>query len=94
MIVKDTPDGALLAVRITPKAKKNAIGPEHDCALKVSVTVVPEKGKANAALIKLLAKQLRIAKSDIEIVSGHTDRNKTLLLRGLSADDAMAKLLA
>lgn len=81
-------DGGLrVFVRLSPQAKKNAINAlmadaEGQMALKVSVTAVPEKGKANARLIKLLSKEWSIAKSDIIITAGDTDRRKTLLLRG------------
>ena len=77
-----------LAVRLTPKASRNAIqGWAEDAAgnrfLKVGVTVVPEKGKANKALIALLAKEWDIPKNSIEIVRGETDRNKLLVLSGI-----------
>lgn len=53
-----------------------------ECRLKVKVTVVPEKGKANKALIKLLSKQLGYPPRDLALVSGHTDRNKNILITG------------
>ncbi|MGE5503756.1 MAG: DUF167 domain-containing protein [Actinomycetota bacterium] len=81
------PQGLKVAVRLTPKASRERIeglAPEADggCVLKVSVTAVPEDGKANAALVKLLAKAWRIPKSSIGIVQGATDRRKVLLLTG------------
>jgi uncharacterized protein (TIGR00251 family) len=71
------------AVRITPSASQNAIqgwkdGADGHRVLKVSVTAIPEKGKANEALIKLLSKTWKIAKSDIIIERGDTDRDKLL----------------
>ena len=74
-----------IAVRITPKASKNAItgwGTDADNmpVLKVAVTAVPEKGKANAALIALLSKEWKIPKSQIVLEKGDTDRNKILSL--------------
>ncbi len=80
-------DGVRVAVRLTPKARRNAVqglAAEADggSVLKVAVTAVPEGGKANAALIKLLAKEWRLPKSTIEIASGATDRRKTLAVRG------------
>ena len=73
-------DCILLKVRIVPKAGRNSIIGLHDGMLKVLVTAVPEKGKANAALVKLLSKTLGIAKTSIHIVSGETVRNKILSL--------------
>ena len=83
--------GLRVAVRLTPKASADRIdglAPEADggAVLKVAVTAVPEDGKANAALIKLLAKQWRLPKSSIEIVQGATDRRKVLLITGDAED--------
>ncbi|WP_417820214.1 DUF167 domain-containing protein [Terasakiella sp.] len=80
-------DGLLLRLKLTPKAKKtaiNAIMEEADgtVVLKLSVTAAPEKGKANAALIKFLSKEWKLAKSDMELTAGELSRHKTLLLKG------------
>lgn len=75
------PDGVLLYLKVQPNAKRNAIMGLHAGQLKVSVTVVPEKGKANQAVIKLVAKVLKIAKSDLEIVKGQTSSQKKILVR-------------
>lgn len=88
--------GVRVAVRLTPKASRERIdglAPEADggVVLKVSVTVVPEDGKANAALIKLLSKQWKVAKSAIEIVQGATDRRKVLQITG-DADELGRRL--
>lgn len=77
-----------LAVRLTPSARRDAIlgwadGADGTPVLKVSVTAVPEKGKANRALIALLAKEWRIPKTSIRIARGETDRNKLLKINGL-----------
>ena len=84
-------DGARLTVRLTPRASRNRIeGVVTDAAgaamLKVSVTAVPEDGKANAALIELLAKGLKIAKRSITITAGFTDRRKVLFIEGDAAE--------
>jgi uncharacterized protein YggU (UPF0235/DUF167 family) len=83
--------GVRLEVRLTPRAARAALdGIVADAngaaILKASVTAVPEDGKANAALIALLAKRLKIAKSRISIASGATDRRKSLFIEGDSAD--------
>lgn len=80
-------DGVALRVRLTPKAGANRIaGLQADAdgrtRLKVQVTAVPENGKANAALIRLLAKEWRLPRSAIEVRNGATDRNKLLHLAG------------
>ena len=60
--------------------------------LKVSVTAVPENGKANSALIKLLSKEWKIAKGCFELVSGHTDRHKALHIETSTPDDDLVRL--
>ncbi len=89
--------GTRLAVRLTPKASADRIvgvAAEADggAVLKVTVTAVPEDGKANAALIALLSKRWKIAKSRMDIIAGATDRRKTLLIDG--APDELARLIA
>ncbi|MCK4866612.1 MAG: DUF167 domain-containing protein [Alphaproteobacteria bacterium] len=80
-------DGALVTVRLTPKSSANAIrgiaadvdGSTH---LKANVTAVPEDGKANAALLKLLAKTWKLPKTSLTIASGATSRNKVVHIAG------------
>ncbi|HEY0833961.1 MAG TPA: DUF167 family protein [Azospirillum sp.] len=84
-------DGVRVAVRVTPKASRNAVSGLADTAsggkaLKVSVTTVPEDGKANEAVIKLLAKLWHVPKTGITVVAGATDRNKILHVAGDPAD--------
>ncbi len=74
-----------LSVRLSPKASANRIDAvSSDGAdsylIRAKVTAAPEKGKANAALIALLAKSWGIRGSAIEIVQGETDRNKILVI--------------
>ena len=86
-------DGAdlLLAIRLTPKAAKDSIGgvwqdDKGAVWLQASVRAVPEKGKANAALIQRIAKRLKVAPKDIALESGDTSRLKRLRLVGRAAD--------
>ena len=67
--------GTVIAVRVTPRASRNAVVAEED-VIRVLVTTVPEDGKANAAVVKLLAKALGIAKSRLVLVRGATSRDK------------------
>lgn len=79
-------EGLLVAVRLTPKSAADAIeGIEtHDGkpVLKARVRAAPEKGKANTALEKLMAKWIGIPKSRVSLVSGGTSRLKTIALAG------------
>lgn len=81
------PDGVRVSLRLTPKAARARLGglradADGRLRLKASVTAVPEGGKANAALIRLLSKAWRVPGSDIAVVAGAADRNKTLAVFG------------
>lgn len=85
--------GVLLAVRLAPKARAARVGPvvagsDGRGALKVAVTEAPEKGKANRALIRLLAKTLRLPQGALTVVRGLGERNKTVMIAGDAADVA------
>ncbi len=67
--------GTEIAVRVTPRAARNAVTLDGE-TIRVTVTVVPEDGKANAAVIKLLAKALGVAKSRLVLVRGASSRDK------------------
>jgi len=67
--------GTEIAVRVTPKASRNRIVSEPG-ALRVYVTTVPEGGKANAAVQKILAKAIGVPKSRLDLVRGHAARDK------------------
>lgn len=91
-------DYVRLSVRLTPNGGRDAVegvevNGDGEAHVKVRVTAVPEKGKANKALIALLAKRLGMAKSSIEIASGDTARQKNLRLYG-EPEVLIAKLTA
>ena len=76
-----------LTVKLTPKASRNGVqgwadGPDGTRVLKVSVTAVPEKGKANEALIALLSKEWKLPKKAFSLIRGETDRLKVLKIEG------------
>ncbi len=74
----------ILKVYLQPKSSKNeVVGPYRD-GIKVKVTAPPLEGKANAALIRFLAKELGVAPSDIEILKGCHSREKMLKISGIS----------
>jgi uncharacterized protein (TIGR00251 family) len=91
--LRRTTDGIEVRVRLSPKASSDGIGGLHTDAdgnvrLAVRVRAVPEGGKANAALIGVIAKAAGMPKSRVEIIAGNAARLKTLRLRAGSADDA------
>ena len=85
--ISETASGATFAVKVHPRAKKNAITGEIGDALKVSLTAPPVDGKANAACIEFFAKILKVPRSSVTIASGETSRNKVIRVTGLSAED-------
>lgn len=85
-----TPQGVILSVRAQPGAKRNAIAGVHDGALRVSVTAAPDKGKANEAIIAVLADAFQLSKSAVQLQSGTTSRQKKFLLYGQSLDQVKA----
>jgi uncharacterized protein len=88
----DHPEGFVLPVKAQPGAKQNGIRGEQNGMLKVSVTQVAEKGKANKALIEVLAKGLGLARSQIELIAGETQPQKKFLIRAISREDLKARI--
>lgn len=86
--VQRTAEGVTFWVRLTPKGGRDAIEGwipmGDDVVLKARVRAVPEDGKANVALIRLLAKQFRVANSSVQIVGGATSRKKRIAICGES----------
>jgi uncharacterized protein len=87
-------EGAILPIRAQPGARRNSFGGEHDGHLKVFVTQVAEKGKANLAIIKVLCDQLDLRKSQIELLSGETASYKRFLVRGVGDDELLRRIAA
>ena len=81
------PEGCLLAVRAQPGARKAGVQGEHAGALKVAVTAPPEDGRANQAITEVLRDWLGLKRSQVELISGATHRNKQFLIRGMTAED-------
>lgn len=79
--------GIHVAVHLTPKSKQTAIGPVVQNAdgawvLKARVTAAPEKGKSNAALCRMLAKEWDLAPRHLTVISGAAGRTKTVRIEG------------
>jgi hypothetical protein len=85
---------ALIRVKVTPRSSKNQIAGKEKEFYRVRVTSAPVEGKANDALIALLAEELGVPKRDIEIVSGKTGRLKTVKVRGMTEDAVTQALKA
>ncbi|WP_255936492.1 DUF167 family protein [Kordiimonas sp. SCSIO 12610] len=85
--IRLTDNGCILKIHLTPNASRNALGRvDRDSGgnqrWRISVTSVPEKGRANKSLIELLSKKLRLPKSSIHLIAGEHIRQKTILIKG------------
>jgi uncharacterized protein (TIGR00251 family) len=90
--INDTPQGATFAVKVHPRARKNAISGELGDALKLSLTSPPVDGRANEACIELLAKLLNVARSSVTIAAGETSRRKVIRVAGINAEEVRKRL--
>ena len=84
-----------LDIRVQPRASRNAIevnGERPDVKIIVRVTAAPEGGKANDAVVALLAKRLRVPKSSVRIVRGHKSRDKRIRIDGISPKMTLDRL--
>ncbi len=90
--VHDNSTGATFAVRVHPRAKKNAITGEVGDALKLSLTAPPADGKANRACTEFFAELLKVPRSSVTIAAGPASRNKVIRVAGLSAEEVRRRL--
>lgn len=84
---------ARITVKVVPGSSRDQIVGWLGDALKIKVAAAPEKGKANKAVVKLLAKTLGIGTDAIEVVSGHTSPSKVIAIDGLD-DEAIRAAVA
>ena len=90
--IHESTDGVTFAVKVHPRAKKDAINGELGDALKVSLTAPPIDGRANEACIEFFAKLLKVPRSSVTIASGQTSRNKVIRVVGLSAEELRKRI--
>lgn len=94
MVLGEHAEGFLLPVRAQPGARANAIRGLHRGALKVAVTQVAEKGKANKALTHFLCKKLDLRRSQLTLWAGETIADKQFIVRGIGRDELVARIEA
>jgi uncharacterized protein len=90
--IQNSVNGATFAVKVHPRAKKNAITGEGGDALKLDLTAPPVEGKANEACIEFFAKLLKVPRSSVTIAAGLTSRNKVIRVAGLTAQQVRDRL--
>jgi len=91
---RDTPAGAIVSVRVTPRAGRSAISGTRDDQLLVKLAAAPVDNAANDALVGVLSEALDIPRRDVRIVSGDRSRTKHVLIAGRAAPDLNATLSA
>jgi hypothetical protein len=91
-MISEHAEGCILAVRAQPGAKRSGIVGQHGDALKVAVTAPADQGKANQALVAVLCKGLSVKKTQVELLSGMTSRDKRFFIRGLTAPQLEERL--
>ena len=90
---KKRSEQAVLSLRVQPRASKNGIVRMESGGLKVRLTAPAVENAANEALVRFLSERLKIARSRIEIVSGHTSREKDVRIDGIGDDKVRMVLL-
>ena len=83
---------AKLRVRVAPRSGRNAVSLAPSGEIRVHVAAPPEGGKANAAVVEVLAKRLGVGKTRVRITAGAKARDKTIVVDGLTEGQALAAL--
>lgn len=92
--VEAVTDGVVIRVRAQPGARRNGVTGVREGELCVAVTVPPDRGRANDAIVKVLAKVIGVPRSRVKILSGETNRHKRLMVEGMAVDEVVAALRA
>jgi uncharacterized protein (TIGR00251 family) len=90
----DHAEGVVLPVRAQPGARRTGVQGEQRGALKVAVQAPPADGRANEALVETLREVLGLKRSQVELLTGHTGRDKRFLIRGLERAELERRLAA
>ncbi|MFC1983722.1 DUF167 domain-containing protein [Chloroflexota bacterium] len=81
-----------ISLRVHPNASRNEVVGFSDGVLRVKISAPPIKGKANRELVTFLSRLLGVGKGSVNIVKGHTTRNKVVAIEGLSREEVMNRL--
>ena len=91
-LFEDTQHGVRFRIKVRAKARKEGVAGVIGSAVKVHVTAPALEGRANLAVIALLAKQLKLPKGSVKITAGERSANKTIVVAGLTAIDVRARI--
>jgi uncharacterized protein (TIGR00251 family) len=84
--IQETAEGLTFAVKVHPRARKNAVTGRVGDALKVALTAPPVDGKANQAVVEFFADLFQIPRASVTIASGASSRNKVMRITGVAAE--------
>jgi uncharacterized protein len=90
--IHDSTSGVTFAVKVHPRARKNAITGELGDALKVALTAPPIEGKANEACVDFLANLLKVPRASVTIAAGQSSRKKVIRVSGLTVQQVRDRL--
>lgn len=93
-LVRQAESGVTFKVRVQPKASRNQVDGFSADKLRLRVTAPPQGGKANAAVVSLLAQTLGVSKSRLRILRGHESREKLVEVTSLTPEDVERTLVA
>ena len=92
LTISERAEGVRISVQVRPKSSRSAVLGVRDGALEVALTSPPADGAANAELMKLLARELGVKRTGVEIVVGQSHRSKVVAVYGISAAEVRARL--
>jgi uncharacterized protein len=93
-VISERDGGCVIAVRAQPGAKRNGVVGVRGDRLRVAVQAPPDKGRANDAIVDVLAEFFGVRRSQVELLAGPTNRDKTFRLGGITSVEAAAKIEA
>jgi hypothetical protein len=91
--ISETPNGITFRVKVVPAGSRTSIEGMYDNMLKVKLSAVPEKGKANEALIEFLAEKLGVKRKFVKIVSGLTSKVKQVAVEQMSQQEFFERII-
>jgi uncharacterized protein (TIGR00251 family) len=90
--MQQTRDGVLLRLKVQPRSSRNEIVGTHGDAIRIRLTAPPVNGAANEALVRFLARKLRLSRRAIRLDQGHTGRTKLITILGAEVHQVTAGL--
>jgi uncharacterized protein (TIGR00251 family) len=91
-VISDAPDGAVIDIKVIPRAGRTMIAGTRDNALLIRLAAAPVEGAANAELIALLSDVLDLPKRNFVVIAGERSRNKKIKVLGATADALRTRL--